>query len=124
MSATLALHQPVRPAPPAGRVGVRRHSERVYRRRRRVVGTLLAGLLAAGGVAAHDVLAGPGGEPASAAAAQPAPQLQTVIADHGDTLWSIARRHHGEASFDDYVDALVRLNDGASLQVGQIVRLP
>ena len=53
-----------------------------YGRRRAVAAGLLVGLLATCGVAAHDVLAGSGGVPASAAGAMPAP---------------VARRRRGEA---------------------------
>lgn len=96
----------------------------VYRRRRAIVGIVAAALVAVGSVAAHDVLAGSGGVPASAAPSQPAHVRATVTARSGDTLWSIAQRHHGAVSLTRYVDALVDLNGGASIQAGQAVRLP
>ena len=95
-----------------------------YRRRRVVVGTSLAVLVAVSAVTAHDVLAGSGGVPASAAVSQPAQARTRVIAQAGDTLWSIAGLHHGEVSITRYVDALVDLNGGATIQVGQEVVLP
>ncbi|HEX4981066.1 MAG TPA: LysM peptidoglycan-binding domain-containing protein [Ilumatobacteraceae bacterium] len=95
-----------------------------YGRRRAVAAGLLVGLLATCGVAAHDVLAGSGGVPASAAGATPAPVRAVVVAEVGDTLWSIAERFHGEIGFDRYLDTLVNLNDGPSIQVGQAIRLP
>ena len=61
-----------------------------YGRRRVVAAGLLVGLLAVCGVVAHDVLAGSGGVPASAAGATPAPVRVVVVARPGDTLWSIA----------------------------------
>ena len=83
-----------------------------YGRRRVFVAGLLVGLLATCGVVAHDVLAGSGGVPASAAGAMPAPVRVVVVARPGDTLWSIAERFHGEIGFDRYLDALINLNDG------------
>jgi Tfp pilus assembly protein FimV len=99
-------------------------SEATYRRRRAVVGIVLAVLVAAGAVLTHDVLAGSGGVPASAAASQPARARTTVTARPGDSLWSIAERHHGEVALSRYVDALVDLNGGAAIQAGQAVLLP
>lgn len=95
-----------------------------YGRRRVVAAGLLVGLLAMCGVAAHDVLAGSGGVPASAAGAMPAPARSVVVAEAGDTLWSIAERFHGEIGFDRYLEALVNLNDGPSIQAGQAITLP
>lgn len=106
----------LRPATP------RRASEATYRRRRAVVGTVLAVLVAVATVLTHDVLAGSGGVPASAAESQPA--RTTVTARPGDTLWAIAERHRGDVSITRYVDALVDLNGGASIQAGQAVVLP
>ncbi|HZB41801.1 MAG TPA: LysM peptidoglycan-binding domain-containing protein [Ilumatobacter sp.] len=101
-----------------------RPSAATYRRRRVVVGTSLAVLVAVSAVTAHDVLAGSGGVPASAAVSQPAQARARVTAQAGDTLWSIAGVHHGEVSITRYVDALVDLNGGATIQVGQEVVLP
>lgn len=101
-----------------------RVSAATYRRRRAVVGIVLAVLVAASAVLAHDVLAGSGGVPASAAASQPARTRTTVTARPGDTLWSLAEQHHGDVSLTRYVDALVSLNGGASIQAGQAVVLP
>jgi len=95
-----------------------------YGCRRAVAGGLLVGLLAICGVAAHDVLAGSGGVPASAAGAMPAPVRATVVAEPGDTLWSIAERWHGEVGFERYLEALINLNDGPFIQAGQSITLP
>ena len=110
------------PRAPRRSAAPRRVSEATYRRRRAIVGTALAVFVAVGAVAAHDVLAGSGGVPASAAASQPA--RSTVIARPGDSLWSIAREHHGAVSIVRYVDKLVSLNGGATIQAGQPVVLP
>lgn len=100
----------------------RRVSEATYRRRRAVVGTALAAFVAVGAVTTYDVLAGSGGVPASAAVSQPA--RSTVVAQPGDSLWTIAQQHRGEVSLVRYVDKLVALNGGATIVVGQAVVLP
>ena len=127
MSATIAVHphhpRHLRPASgPA--VPVRRVSEATYRRRRAVVGGVLAMIVATGIVVTHEVLAGPGGVPASAAEGQPARVRTMVTARPGDSLWSIARAHHGEVPISRYVDKMVTLNGGPSIQAGQAVILP
>jgi len=95
-----------------------------YGRRRAVAAGFLVGLLAICGVVARDVLAGSGGVPASAAGATPAPVRVLVVARAGDTLWSIAERFHGEITFDRYLEALININEGPSIQVGQSITLP
>ena len=116
----------VRSHAPAARPSVPspRPTAATYRRRRAVVGTMLAALVAVGLVTAHDVLAGSGGVPASAAVSLPAQSRVHVVAEAGDTLWSIASAHHGEASITRYVDTLVDLNGGPTIQAGQEVVLP
>lgn len=118
MAATIQLTPRTAPRP------VRRQPEAVYRRRRAVVGVCSAVIVALGAVITHDVLAGSGGVPASAAASQPALVRSTITAQPGDTLWSIADRHRGEVPIGRYVDKLVSLNDGASIRAGQQVVLP
>jgi hypothetical protein len=102
----------------------RRLPERVYRRRRALVGSLLVGSVALAGVAVSAVVAGPGGVPASAAGAAPTVARVTVVAQPGDTLWSLARRHHGPIDVDRYLDALIAANGGTAIQAGQAVQLP
>ena len=46
------------------------------------------------------------------------------MAAAGDSLWSIAQANHGDVSIDRYVDALIDLNGGTDIAVGQAVRLP
>ena len=134
MSATISFHHSAAGRRPAvGRTHQRadrrpvvrpvgRVSEATYRRRRAVVGTALAACVAVGAVSAYDVLAGSGSVPASAAVSQPA--RVTTVAGPGDSLWSIAERHHGDVSITRYVDKLVQLNGGPTIQVGQLVVLP
>jgi len=118
MSAAITVNSmPVRRVAPR-----RRPTETMYRRRRAVVGAALAVFVAVGAVTAYDVLAGSGGDPASASVSQPARTM--IVAQPGDTLWAIAARHHGEVSMARYVDKLVALNGGATIVVGQTVVLP
>jgi LysM repeat protein len=127
MSAAISFSQPtrsrVRPAS-ARVVPTRPASEATYRRRRAMVGIVLAMVAAVGIVLTHDVLAGSSGAPASAAAGQPAHTLRSVTVQPGDTLWSIAQVNHGSVPITRYVDKLVDLNGGPSIQAGQAVRLP
>jgi hypothetical protein len=72
------------------------------------------------------LLAGSGGRPASASWAEPAHPSPAAIhvASDGDSLWSIASANRGDVSIDRYVDALIDLNGGTDIAVGQAVRLP
>ncbi len=69
-----------------------------------------------------------GGRPAAASditsAAVGAPIVRVHVAQPGDTLWSIADRYRGEVGQNRFVDALVDVNGGTAIQVGQAVRLP
>lgn len=122
---TAAALQPLTVRPVRHQAGApRRVSEATYRRRRAVVGTILAVITACSIVLAHDVLAGSGGVPASAAASQPAHARTVITARPGDTLWSIAATHRGDIPINRFVDKLVDLNDGASIRAGQPIVLP
>ncbi len=101
-----------------------RISDKTYRRRRLFVGATLAVITACSVVFAQDVLAGSGGVPASAAASQPAHTRSSIVARPGDTLWSIAEAHRGTVSINRFVDKMVDLNGGASIQAGQQIVLP
>lgn len=46
------------------------------------------------------------------------------VAQPGDTLWSIAGTYRGEVGRAAYLDALISLNGGTTVQVGQAVLLP
>lgn len=124
MTTTMTTAMNVEPTFGAQTAPRRPATARTYQRRRAVVGGLLAVVVAVGLVVTHDVLAGSGGEPASAAASRPTPARSTVTAQPGDTLWSIAQAHRGDVSVHRYVDKLVDLNGGASIQAGQQVVLP
>jgi LysM repeat protein len=89
-----------------------------------VVGTVLALAVVVGGLAINEVLAGGGGVTASASAAEPVPVRVTVTARPGDTLWAIAQRHRGEVDVHRYLDRLIALNGGPSIQAGQAIVLP
>jgi hypothetical protein len=105
----------------------RSRSAAVFRRRRVVAGSLVTGVLSLTGLVVADVL-GPGDVPASAAGTRTLGPRRTVVAHPGDSLWSLAeaeyRRSQPDVSFSDYVDALVDLNDGTLIEVGQRVLLP
>lgn len=109
----------------AGRAGARRHSTAVYVRRRIVAAlgalTFVAiGATSIGGFAgASDDLAVRGARVQSGAT------VVTYVAQPGDTMWSISERFvPSGADRAEYVNRLVQLNGGASLAVGQLVRLP
>ena len=91
----------------------------------RRLGALLFALSAvmAGTWLVGEVAGGLAGQPASAAA--PAADSSGVhVARSGDTLWSIAEDHRANISRDSYVDALVALNGGTAIHIGQAVHLP
>jgi Tfp pilus assembly protein FimV len=96
---------------------------------RRVVAVIVAvSVVAAAAVAVGEIVGAVsdlGGRPAAASevtGADATPALH--VAAPGDTLWSIADRYRGDVSHTRYVDALVSLNGGADVQIGQAVRLP
>jgi Tfp pilus assembly protein FimV len=126
MIATVVPHHPHRRTAATSVLAGPRHrtTARVYRRRRAAASLMLAGVLALTGAVATGSLAGPGGVPAAATGAQPAFQRASIVARPGDTLWSIAQAHRGDVSHSRYVEALVSLNGGASIQAGQVVHLP
>jgi len=129
MTATLTIAEhPAHTSRPAGarvhRRPVAAASARTYRRRRALVGGFAALVVAVGVVATYDALVGPGGTPAAAATGQPARSTATVVARPGDTLWAIAAEHRGDVAIGRYVDALVALNGGASIEAGQQIVLP
>ena len=117
------------PHPSHGVARVRTHrnapvSPRTYARRRAVVGGVSAMLAALTLVGGYDLLAGSSGAPASAAVSRPGATSDSVVARPGDNLWSIAEAHRGDVGVRRYVDALIDLNGGPSIQAGQRVLLP
>ncbi len=73
-------------------------------------------------------IGGVGGRPAAASdiasGGVGAPIARVHVAEAGDTLWSIANRYRGGVDQDRFVDALIDVNGGSLIQVGQAVRLP
>jgi hypothetical protein len=93
---------------------------------RRALAALLALIAVTTLVAALILLAGLGGRPASASQAEPAisNNASMYVASAGDSLWSIADANHGDVGIDRYVDALIDLNGGTDVQIGQAIQLP
>ena len=93
---------------------------------RRALAAVLALIAVTMLVAAFILLAGLGGRPASASQAEPATShsASAYVASAGDSLWSVAEAHHGDVDLDRYVDALIDLNGGTDVQIGQAIRLP
>ena len=91
-----------------------------YRRRRLTVALFLFALVGVIGTAASHSLADRGGDPASVTSIG---RPLSHVAAAGDTLWSIARLYHGHTELSAYVDALVQLNGGPTIQVGQVIAL-
>lgn len=97
-----------------------REIQRVYRRRRTgAVATVVAIALAA--VISVFSLFGSSAIAVDTAGRDLAPKY--VVAQPGDTLWSIGERIAPNASITEVVDELVRLN-GTSISSGQLVRIP
>jgi Tfp pilus assembly protein FimV len=104
----------------------RPHPATVYRRRRAVTAAAVAALVLLTASSAP-LLAGLGGDPASASETRPAPTSfapAAHVAEPGDTLWAIADRYRGSVGRDAYLEALIVLNGGTAIQVGQAVALP
>lgn len=109
---------------PQPRHATPRHDVYVRRRIAVALAALLSLLLVlGGGVVAGRALAGRGGVPASAPAAQPV-QSAPYVVQPGDTLWSIAQRFRGDRALTGYLDALVQANAGPDIEVGQRLALP
>jgi hypothetical protein len=124
MAAVLTLPPP---APLAGRSGRsagvhhphpgprsrRNRTAAVYRRRRLAAAVVGLGLVAVVGQASAAL----GGS--SLAPVERRPQVQTVVVEPGDTLWSIARRVAPDADPREVVDALVDARGTAQLVPGE-----
>ena len=98
-----------------------RRASHVYVRRRIVVASVFFSVLAALGVGAGNVLANRGGAPASASAVR---QANTYLVQPGDTMYSIAEAYRDGADLMHFVDDLIALNGGVTLQIGQQISLP
>ena len=94
------------------------YKRQVYRRRRLVLGGIVAALL---GAIVGIGIVGKAEADMATVANMSAPK--SIIAQPGDTLWAIARRIVPEGNIVELVDELVRIN-GQTIQAGQVVRLP
>ena len=110
---------PVRPAvplrvlaPPAGR----RPLAAVYRRRRLAVAVALGLLLVLTGRAAGSLLS-------TASAGEPARNPVVLVAEPGDSYWSLAGEVHEGGDLRSTVDALVDANGGRELRAGDRILL-
>jgi len=122
MYATFATYTAIVPArlAPAPRAQAR-PSTTVYLRRRLLAVLVLIAVVIALGAGVGNVLANRSGGPASTAAVRPA---STYVVKSGDTLWALALRFRGAHAQGSYLDAMVALNGGSTLQVGQVLALP
>jgi len=103
-----------------------RRPNHVYIRRRIVAASVFFSLVAALGVGAGNVLANRGGAPASVSAVRQAnpPNSTTYLVQPGDTMYSIAESYRDGADLMHFVDDLIALNGGVTLQIGQQISLP
>ena len=132
---TVGARAQVRSVPAGDRREVGHRSDRPapnYLVRRMLVAAVALAVLAAGAVAVVQMagaLVDLGGRPAAAsevttAAVGDAPVRSVHVAEPGDSLWSIADLYRGPVGRDRYVDALISLNGGTDVLVGQAIRLP
>ena len=96
----------------------------IYRRRRRVVGLVVAIAVIMLTLGVQAALTDPGSGPASAAGIGTATAPRSVRAQPGDSLWSIAEANHGSVDLTRYLDKLIDLNGGTGIEAGQLVQLP
>lgn len=102
------------------RAAATREVKRVYRRRR--IG-LFASLVVIGAIALVSVFSVFGTKAAADSSVGRANAPKYIVAQPGDTLWSIGERIAPNASISEVVDELVRLN-GTSIANGQLIRIP
>ena len=122
------IHRPVRHLRPvrhrSGRERPRRC--RATRRRQRVAGLVVVALGTGGFVAATEAVAAVGRVLIDPSAAPPPAEGDWVVrpVTAGESLWSIAASHSAAGDLRPRVDELVRINGGAALTAGQMVRIP
>ncbi|MGA1420011.1 MAG: LysM peptidoglycan-binding domain-containing protein [Ilumatobacteraceae bacterium] len=97
-----------------------REIKRVYRRRRFGIMALVATFAAATTFSVFSLF---GSSAAADGTSGRSVAPKYVVAQSGDTLWSIGERIAPNAPITEVVDELVRLN-GTSIQTGQLVRIP
>ncbi|MGA7757245.1 MAG: LysM peptidoglycan-binding domain-containing protein [Ilumatobacteraceae bacterium] len=132
---TVGVPAHVRSHPAADRREIVRHQHGPtpnYAVRRTLVAAVALAVLAAAAVAVVQTagaLVDLGGRPAAASevtttAAGDELVRSIHVAAAGDSLWSIADLYRGPVGRDRYVDALISLNGGTDVLVGQAIRLP
>lgn len=97
-----------------------REIRRVYRRRRLGLMGLVATVFMVAGLSVFSLF---GSSAAADGTVGKATAPKFVVAQAGDTLWSIGQRIAPNAAITEVVDELVRLN-GTTIQAGQLVRIP
>ncbi len=110
-------------------VGVRPRTERRvnYAARRLMAALIVAIVVVLVAIAASSALGAlldVGARPVAATDLTTSPVVRIHVAQSGDTLWSIAEQYRGEVGQARFVDALIDVNGGTAIQVGQAVRLP
>ncbi len=90
-------------------------SRSTYRRRRLVLAAFVLSMVGVVGLAATSGRADHGSTTGS---------MRTYLVQPGDTLWALADQFHGALSQTAYVDLLVEVNGGATIQAGQQIVLP
>ena len=123
MASTAASLAPYTVVVPS-RMAAGRPSVQIFVRRRLLVSLVLVAIVVVVWLGAGSVLANREGDTASASTVRPASSPHVYVARSGDTLWSIAQRFHEQYSQANYLDALISINHGSSVQIGQAITLP
>jgi LysM repeat protein len=105
---------------PAGLAGRRRTRATYVRRRVGALAFAVTFVVSLVSVSQHG-LADRGDDPASVPAIG---RSASYVVQPGDTLWSIAEQHYPSSNTSEVVDALVSLNGGTTIDVGQRLSLP
>jgi hypothetical protein len=105
---------------PVGLAGRRRTRSTYVRRRVGVLAFVVTFVVSLVSVSQHG-LADRGDDPASVPAIG---RSATYVVQPGDTLWSIAEQWYPGSDTAEVVDALVSLNGGTAIDVGERLSLP
>jgi nucleoid-associated protein YgaU len=126
--ATITFNGQLQPSTVRGTAAMRRRRDaartremqRVYRRRRVGLMAAVATIFVVAGLSVFSLF---GSSAAADGNIGRAAAPKFVVAQSGDTLWSIGQRIAPNAAITEVVDELVRLN-GTTIQTGQLVRIP